>query len=147
MTDIKIDKEIILHRSKLIEKYLRRLKGLQGLSEGKFTLPDNLDVAAYNLRSALEATFDICAHILARIPGAEVDEYKKMAHEMGKQGVIPMSFAEGQLEKMAGYRNRLTHFYFEVTPPEMYGIIQNNLGDFETFLAHIKKFLEKASRH
>ena len=43
---------------------------------------------------------------------------------------------------MVGYRNRLTHFYFEVTPKEMYKIIQNNLGDFDKFLKYIKKILE-----
>jgi uncharacterized protein YutE (UPF0331/DUF86 family) len=141
MKDLKINKKIIEDRIKLIELYLRRLKEMKGLSKRKFALPDNFAIAAYNLRSALEATFDICAHILSRIPGAKVREYKEMAIEMGGQKIIPMDFAENQLYKMVGYRNRLTHFYFEVTPNEMYEIIQNNLGDFETFLKHIKKFL------
>jgi len=53
-----------------------------------------------------------------------------------------MDFAEEKLEKMARYRNRLTHFYLEITPKEMYGIIQHNLGDFEVFLKHIKRVVE-----
>lgn len=64
-----------------------------------------------------------------------------MALEMGKQKIVPMEFAEKRLAEMAGYRNRLTHFYFEVTPEEMYDIIQNPLSDFDTFLGHIKKLL------
>lgn len=142
MKNLKIDKNLIVSRIKLIELYLKRLREMQNLSKGKFALPDNFAIAAYNLRSALEATFDICAHILSRIPGAQIDEYKQMAVEMGKQGLIPMDFAKNQLQKMAGYRNRLTHFYFEITPEEMYGIIQHNLGDFEIFLKHIKKILK-----
>ena len=143
MKKLKIDKNLIAGRIKLIELYLERLKEMQGLPEGKFALPDNFAIAAYNLRSALEAVFDICAHILSRIPGAQIEEYKQMAVEIGRYGFIPPDFAENQLQKMAGYRNRLTHFYFEITPKEMYGIIQNNLGDFEIFLKNIKKLLKQ----
>lgn len=143
MRNLEVDKKIIIKKIKLVEKHLGRLKEFEGLSKGKFALPNNFDIAAWNLRCALEATFDICAHILSRIPGAEMDEYKKMAFEMGRQKIIPMDFAEDKLYEMAGYRNRLTHFYFEVTPNEMYKIIQNDLGDFDKFLKYIKKVLEK----
>ena len=141
MKSREVDKKVIAEKIKLIERYTERLQGLQGLSEGKFALPDNFAIAAYNLRSALEATFDICGHILARIPGAQVEEYKQMAIEMGRQEIVPLEFAETTLAKMAGYRNRLTHFYFEITPQEMQEIIQRDLGDFDTFLKHTKTFL------
>lgn len=142
MKDIKLDKRVIEKRIRLIELYLGRLEGLQNLSQGRFMLPDNFDVAAWNLRCALEATFDICAHILSRVPGViHATEYKEMALEMGRQKFIPMGFAEKRLYKMGGYRNRLTHFYFEVKPKEMYDIIQNDLDDFEIFMKHIKKLL------
>lgn len=143
MREVKIDKKVIEERIKLIETHIQRLKGLQGLTPGRFALPDNFDVAAWNLRCALEATFDVCAHILSRIPGAQVDEYKKMALEMGKQKIVPIDFAQNTLSKMAGYRNRLTHFYFEIAPKEMYDIVQNNLDDFKVFLKYIKKFVER----
>lgn len=140
--EIEVNKKTIKDKIRLIETYLQRLKKFQGLSKGEFILPLNFDAAAWNLRCALEATFDICAHILARIPGARTAEYKEMAVEMGKKGIIPMRFAEEKLREMGGYRNRLTHFYFEVTPEEMYKIIQNNLGDFEFFIKHIKKLIK-----
>lgn len=143
MKEVKLDKKVIEDRMKLVEMHLQRLKGLQGLSPGRFALPNNFDVAAWNLRCALEATFHICAHVLSRIPGVRAIEYKEMAVEMGKQKIVPMKFAENQLYKMAGYRNRLTHFYFEVKPKEMYEIIQNNLADFEIFMKHIKKLIDK----
>ncbi len=142
MEKLEVDKKIILERIDIIKKSLEKLEELQPLSPGRFILDKNFAVAEHYLRYALEATFDICAHILSRIPGAQVDEYKKMAIEMGKQKIISMDFTEAKLYKMAGYRNRLTHFYFEVTPEEMYDIIQNNLDDFRIFLKHIKKFVE-----
>lgn len=141
--NLEINKKVIEERIKLIETHLQRLKRFQKLSKGEFASSLNYDATAWNLRCALEATFDICAHILARIPGVRVGEYKKMAVEMGKQKILPKDFAKNQLYQMTGYRNRLTHFYFEINAKEMYGIIQNNLSDFEIFLKHIKKLLTK----
>ena len=136
-----IDKKIIKEKISLLEKHLSRLKNLQNLSLNQLGMPDNFDIAAWNLRCALEATFDICAHILSRIPGVKIEAYKQMAIEMGTQKILPLKFAKEKLEKMAGYRNRLTHFYFEISPKEMYEIIQHNLKDFEIFLKYIKKLL------
>lgn len=56
--------------------------------------------------------------------------------------IVNPDFAENTLVKMAKYRNRLVHFYAEVTAEEIYGIIQNNLDDFDIFLSAIKKTLE-----
>lgn len=143
MKKLKIDKEIILKRVNIIQESLQKLNNLKSLTPSKFMLDENFAIAEHYLRYALEATFDICAHVLSRIPGAQMGEYKKMAIEMGRQKIVPMDFAQEKLEKMARYRNRLTHFYLEITPKEMYEIIQHNLGDFETFFKHIKKLLER----
>ncbi|MBU3965371.1 DUF86 domain-containing protein [Patescibacteria group bacterium] len=141
MRDLKLDREIILERFDIIQKSLNRLEKLKLLSKGKFFLDDNFAIAEHYLRYALEAIFDICAHILARIPGVKADEYKEMALEMGKQRLVPKEFAKKNLYEMAGYRNRLTHFYFEIKPDEMRKIIQEDSGDFKIFMKHIKKIL------
>lgn len=142
MRELEINKKKVLERIDIIQRSLKKLNQLKGLTSGKFMLDENFAIGEHYLRYALEATFDICAHILSRIPGVKTDEYKQMAIEMGKQGFVPMDFAEGNLYKMAGYRNRLTHFYVEVSPEEIYDIIQNDLGDFEIFLKHIKKLVQ-----
>lgn len=141
--NLKIDKEVILERFEIINLSLTKLSMLRGLSPGHFMLDENFAIAEHYLRYALEATFDICAHILSRIPGAKIDEYKQMALEMGKQKIVPADFAQSTLYKMGGYRNRLTHFYFEVTPKEMCDIVQDNLDDFKKFMGFVKKFLSK----
>lgn len=104
---------------------------------------DTFAIAEHNLRYAIEAVFDICSHILSRIPGSQASEYKQMATQMGVQKIVPATFADEVLIQMAGYRNRLTHFYFEVSPKEMHEIVHENLGDFETFIKYIKKYLQK----
>jgi uncharacterized protein YutE (UPF0331/DUF86 family) len=69
-------------------------------------------------------------------------EYKEIAAALGQLGVITKEHSE-KLRLMAGYRNRLVHFYHEITDKEFYSLIQNHLGDIETFLKEIKSFLEK----
>ena len=143
MKDLKIKRETILDRIGIIENSVLKLEDLRSLPLNKFLDGENFAIAEHYLRYALEATFDICAHVLSRIPGAMVDEYKQIAVEMGRQKIVPMDFAEGNLCKMAGYRNRLTHFYFEISPKEMHEIIQNKLGDFRALLKYFKKLIEK----
>lgn len=143
MKDLKIKKQTILDRIGIIENSLRKLEASKSLPFDNFLEGENFAITEHYLRYALEAAFDICAHILSRIHGAQVDEYKQMALEMGRKKIVSMDFAEEKLYKMAGYRNRLTHFYFEISPKEMYEIVQNRLDDFRVFLKYIKKLIKK----
>ena len=67
--------------------------------------------------------------------------YKDVALFLGKEGIVPQNFTKEKLLKMAGYRNRLVHFYAEVSVNELYEIIQNRLEDFTEFLQYLKLFL------
>jgi len=93
------------------------------------------------LRRSLEVVFDISRHILSKTYGFKEIEYKAIAREMGKRGVISEKLAVG-LYKMAGYRNRLVHFYKEVTSEELFEIITNDLGDFDQFSKEIVSFIK-----
>ena len=50
-----------------------------------------------------------------------------------------------RLVPLAGYRNRLVHFYQEISPKELYDIIQNDLPDIEDFIREIDSFLKANS--
>ena len=100
------------------------------------------DASQLRLQRALEGVFSISSHILSRIPGGQASKYSEIALNLGKYKIVDRDFAENTLVKMAKYRNRLVHFYDEITPKEIYDIIQNHLGDFDIFLAAIKKVLE-----
>ena len=97
---------------------------------------DKFAVAEHYLRRGLEATFDIGGHIVSRFaysPSSRPKTIKEIAVELGRKGIVDQKFAEDNLVKMAGYRNRLVHFYEEITPQELFRIITQNLGDLETF--------------
>jgi len=46
-----------------------------------------------------------------------------------------------ELRKMARFRDRLVHIYWEVDDKQVYNIMRANLGDFKTFLNSISMFL------
>jgi len=92
------------------------------------------------LRRSLEAVFDIGRHILTKTYGFKEIEYKIIAKELGERGVITRELSE-VLYVMAGYRNRMVHFYKEVTPEELYYIIVTNLKDFDRFATEIVAFI------
>jgi uncharacterized protein YutE (UPF0331/DUF86 family) len=90
--------------------------------------PKNVWAAESCLRRALESIFDLGRHILAKGFGTGVTEYKQIASELEKAGVLSHSQAR-LLATLAGYRNRMVHFYHEVTFEELYEICRVDLDD------------------
>jgi uncharacterized protein YutE (UPF0331/DUF86 family) len=100
----------------------------------------NVASAESYLRRALEALLDLGRHILAKGFGRAVSEYKEIAVVMVQVGVLDQS--QGRLlRNLAGYRNRLVHFYDEVTDRELYEICSGRLGDLEIILDAMVKWV------
>lgn len=143
MTQLFLEREALLPRLDGIRKNIKRLKELGKLSFKDFSQGDPYDLAHHHLRLALEGVFHISTHILSRFPGARAVEYKEIAKRMGENQIVPRNFAEQKLVPMAGLRNILVHHYSDIDPQKFHQIIKNHLVDIETFLSHIKGFLEK----
>ncbi|MCX6089084.1 MAG: DUF86 domain-containing protein [Candidatus Atribacteria bacterium] len=142
MKKIPFNREIILSRMGEIERDIDKLSRYKKISLEEFEKGENFAITEHYLRRALEAVFDIGTHILSRIPGKRLSTYKDIALSLGEEKIVPQNYAKEKLLKMAGYRNRLVHFYAEVSTEQLYQIIQNNLQDFIEFLRHLKIFLE-----
>jgi len=133
----------ILELIRFIESCVEELKPFSRMTEKEF-LSDRKNppfVESY-LRKALEAVFDIGRHILAKSYGFKEIEYKTIAKELGKRKVISEELSD-VLIKMAGYRNRMVHFYREVTSEELHQIILNNMEDFNRFNREISSFINR----
>ncbi len=142
MKQIPLNREILRSRLSYIEDSLKSLKRFKDKSFKEFSEnPDNFRIAYYDLHRALEATMDTGSHILSRIPGARATSYKEIPLLLGKNKIVPLEFAEKVLLQMAGYRNRMVHFYSAITEKELYMIIQENLKDFEKFCGYINKLI------
>jgi uncharacterized protein YutE (UPF0331/DUF86 family) len=133
--------KLIEDRLGSINKAVARLKRLSYLDERDFLEDDNPAIAESYLRRSLEAVFDIGRHIIAKSADKGIVEYKEIASALGDRGVITKQLAE-RLRLMAGYRNRLVHFYHEVSDRELHLIAKNNLADIEGFVKEIKTFIE-----
>jgi uncharacterized protein YutE (UPF0331/DUF86 family) len=92
------------------------------------------------LRRALEALLDLARHVLAKGFGRAPAEYAEVARHLGEVGVIEATLAE-RLGIMARYRNRMVHFYDEITEPELFGILTGELGDIETIVSAVTGWL------
>lgn len=144
--NIPLNPEVLHARMSYIEDSLQSLSRFKKTPYEVFNSnPDNYRIAFFDLHRALEATMDIGSHILSRIPGARPGHYKDIPKLLGKHGIIPTDFAEKRLTKMAGYRNRMVHFYGEITKEELYNIIQEDLDDISKFLDYISALLRNPS--
>ncbi len=127
----------------LIGVFLEKLRRLSRISKKDF-LSDERNPAATEsfLRRCIEAIFDIGRHILSKSFSYKSLEYKEVANTLGEKGVVSKDYAE-ILIKMAGYRNRMVHFYKEILPEELYDILLNELKDIESFLKEMEIFIHK----
>ena len=122
MTPGAIDYKVVAQRAFWISEMINSLKDLR-LEEKAAFLRDRHKIAAAEsyLRRSLEALFDIGRHILAKGFAYPATEYREIAKGLSEKKVLEPEESE-LMRKMAGYRNRMVHFYHEITPEELHEI-------------------------
>jgi uncharacterized protein YutE (UPF0331/DUF86 family) len=90
--------------------------------------PRNAAAAESYLRRSLEALFDIGRHVLAKAFDIATSEYKSIPRGLREVGILSEEEAD-LLRQMAGYRNRLVHFYDQITTEELYTICAQQMDD------------------
>ncbi len=91
-------------------------------------------------RRALEGILTAGTHILSRLP-IETKDYAAIIQSLGTAAIIPVEFAQRNIG-LAGYRNRLVHMYWEVTPPELYDTVKEHIDDIGAFAEYFQKVLQ-----
>lgn len=137
----KISKRVVSDRLAWVDRMLNEIHALPLESKPIFMQDSrNIWAAESCLRRALEALFDIGRHIAAKGFGEAVTEYKEIAATLKRYDVI--SSEELRLmQKLAGYRNRLVHFYHDVSADELYEICASHLGDVEIIAKALRLWL------
>jgi len=142
-----LNRSLVEDRLRFMERSIGSLRRFRNLSLDEFSAdPDFFRIAYYDLYTALEACLDIGAHILSRKPGVAPKTYRDIPLLMAEQKILPRRFAEEKFAAMAGYRNRLSHFYHRLSPAEILEILKTGLDDFEEFGRHIRKILLSPDR-
>jgi uncharacterized protein YutE (UPF0331/DUF86 family) len=141
----KISKRVITDRLDWVDKMLSEIRNLPLDSKTKFMQDSrNIWTAESCLRRALEALFDMGRHISAKGFGEPVTEYKEIASALNKRKIISTSEL-ALMQKLAGYRNRLVHFYHDVNEDELFEICSSHLGDVEQIANALRTWLSKNS--
>ena len=121
----------MLDRLGRVEQSLAEIRKLPLNSRASFEADSrNVWTPESCLRRALEALLDVGRHLLAKLAATGVAEYKGVGRRLGEHAVLGAATA-GLLVKLAGYRNRMVHFYHEVTAAELFGICADELQDVE----------------
>jgi uncharacterized protein YutE (UPF0331/DUF86 family) len=137
----KVDPERLKKLISSTRASVRILREIENMPESEF----NKDIhrqgsAKYNFIASIEAAIDIAHHLISkrgfRAPNDYADTFKVLADS----GVLERDFAS-ELEKMALFRNRLVHIYWDVDVVEIWKILQTRLGDFEKYISQVGKYL------
>jgi uncharacterized protein YutE (UPF0331/DUF86 family) len=147
MKRLPLNKGLLEDRLLFIERSVQSLERFKSVTPAEFQAnPDNFRIAYYDLYIALEACMDIGAHILSRIPGQKPKSYKDIPLLLAENKLTPEMFTAEKLVPMAGYRNRMTHFYHRLEAAEIFEIINVHSDDFEEFSRYIREIMQNPGR-
>lgn len=139
---LKYDQEVI---TKLKSQILSAITLLEEIKLNNLeTLRNDLHLissAKYNLIVAIEASIDICNHLISKNSYRAPDSYSDSFYVLAENKIISHDLVDDKLAAMARFRNRLVHLYWDVEVDALYNILQNNLVDMKEFLDQIKQQL------
>jgi uncharacterized protein YutE (UPF0331/DUF86 family) len=140
MTATGVRLKLVRERLQAMTEQIDALRALPHASQEEF-LADrrNPDAAESNLRRALEALFDVARHLLSKGHGLGALEYKEVARLSVEKGLVTDADLARRFTDIAGFRNRLTHYYHEVTPEEIYAVVVEDIGDLEAIREELRQ--------
>ena len=121
--------------------HLEKLTTLSALAEEAF-LRDftNVESTKHLLQVSIECCLDIAHHIVADEGYRTPTDYYDTFTVLHENGILPESFMP-TLRQMVSFRNRVVHLYWDVDDEMVHRILQENLGDFETYIGYILDFV------
>jgi uncharacterized protein YutE (UPF0331/DUF86 family) len=136
-----ISRVVVADKIQAIRRMLDGVRSLPLETLAAFVADPRMTAAGDSyLRRALEALLDLSRHVLAKGFGRAPAEYAEVARQLGDVGVIDEALAT-RLGIMARYRNRMVHFYDEITNEELHKILTSELGDIEAVTDAIRAWL------
>jgi uncharacterized protein YutE (UPF0331/DUF86 family) len=119
----------------------------QQLSLNEF-LADEIRQASVErfLQLAIECCLNIGNRLLSlqqfKKPIKPPESYVDIFKQLHALGVTDAEFTE-RLVRMAKFRNRLVHMYWEINRNDLYRILSEDINDFKEFQKRVVKFLNE----
>lgn len=134
-----VDKKLIRRRTQEIRIFVEDLKKLSAISQSDFMKNRERQYAVMHLLLlTIEASISLGNHIVSRKRLGIPKDYQDIFTLLEKGEILPADFAM-EMKKMARFRNRLVHVYWEMDLEQIYEIITSKLSDFETLIKYIQK--------
>lgn len=136
-----IDPSLIGDRLKRLDEYVATLRRLAGMP--RTTLTEDrvpLGSAERHFEVAIETCLDIANHMIAGEHLRRPENYADAFAVLSEAGILPTEFLS-TMQRMARFRNRLVHLYWEVDAETVYEILQTRLDDFDRFKGYVLTFL------
>ena len=138
-----VNRLVVADKIALVQRMLDGIGGLPLADLQAFTADPRMVAAGDSyLRRALEALLDLGRHVLAKGFGRAPAEYAEVARQLGEVGVLEAAVA-ARLVLMARYRNRMVHFYDQITDAELFDLLTTKLPDIDEVIAGIRHWLAR----
>ena len=135
------DVETVKNQISLIRGYLKDLKAFSRIELADFKSNRERQLAVmHGLQLAIEGCLNIGAHILSADELGAPKDYADIFELLAKAKVISADFAD-RVKKMARFRNKLVHLYWDIDLDQVYDILKNNIVDFDEYLKEIGIYL------
>jgi uncharacterized protein YutE (UPF0331/DUF86 family) len=142
-----IEKEVIESRLHRLSNYLKILNDLRTIQVKEFISDPKIYGSAERfLHLSIECTLDIGNYIISLKQFRCPKDYREIFTILGKQKILPKELVN-ELEKMAQFRNRLVHVYWDLDHKFVHKILQTSLNDFNEFAKYIVDFIEKENTY
>ena len=136
-----MDPERIQRLVGCMRESVRLLRDIKVMEESEFHKDIHKQSSAkYNFIVAIEAAIDLANHLISKRALRAPEDYADVFKVLADASVIDKGFSI-ELIKMARFRNRLVHLYWDVDIAEIWKIIQTRLNDFEEYIYQIGSYL------
>jgi uncharacterized protein YutE (UPF0331/DUF86 family) len=128
-----------IHRIRECVGFLKKIG--QIVDEDRFLKDPLLTASAERyLQVAIQAMLDICNHIVADMGLEAPSEYRQVPDILAERKLLPIRLSK-RMSAMIGLRNILVHEYLKVDRRLVYNVLKKDLGDFQSFIKAVNKFL------
>ena len=138
-----VNVELVEARIREINDAVQMLRSLIAKDFGELTVYEKFSIR-YLVIQLVEAASSICIHILISSFGERTEGFPECFTRLSMKGVISKDLA-AKLSSAARLRNLLVHRYWEIADERVYRSVEKGVGDFEEYVAKVRKYISKSS--
>ncbi len=132
-----VDPDKLRHHLDYARSNVRHLERVRAEGRDAFLADERTQMATVRwLQTAIEALLDSGHHVIAREGLGIPRQYSDTIVLLAKAGILPAEQRDTYVS-MVRFRNRAVHLYDEIASEEVWKIVDEHLGDFETFIGAV----------